>query len=123
MDTSVPWIKALEESVIQPLYEVNKQLPPRQKDGGWSDTFEHFLGQYYGPLNHKRIENAGIHQGGVEMVVDQVLSNMQVLSKAEREEVGNRVRKFLETREDTNNQLDTLVMPYYCDVYWSRRLI
>ena len=125
-DLSVPWVKQLEEQIINPLYDVESPEGgdvPRQQSGEWLEKFEHFLGNYYGNLHQVTFQDV-FQTGGEDMVVGRILSLSVVggLPDKEKDAIEARVRKFLREHEDTKNQLETLVLPYKTEIYWTRVL-
>ena len=112
-DLSVPWVKALEDEVITPLY------PPgsaRQQSKEWLEAFEHFLGSYYGNLHHMTVEKGAVQEGSHDVVVGRVmsLSAVQALEEAERVGVEGRVREWLSGREEVG---DVVQLPYRTEIY------
>jgi len=112
-DLSVPWVAALEEEVINPLY------PPgsaRQQSGEWLDTFEHFLGSYYGNLHHVTVERGAVQRGSHDVVVGRVmsLSAVSAVKEEERRGVELRVREWLQEREEVG---DVVELPYRTEIY------
>lgn len=116
-DESINWQKHLEEEIINHLY---KEDDPRQQSKKWNESFEHFLGNYYGNLHNINYERSFIHAGGAEMIVGRIMS-LSVVSRlpdSEKIEVENKVREWLKNRGDVD--LENEEMIYRTELYYTQ---
>ncbi|GMH58034.1 hypothetical protein TrST_g7737 [Triparma strigata] len=119
-DTSIKWIKDLEDEIIGPLYEEFEEDVPRQQSKKWEDTFEHFLGNYYGNLHRVDYDKSVVHEGGEEMIVGRILSLSVVSGRSEEDRIAveKNVRRWLRNRDDID--LKNEKMTYRTELYYTR---
>eukprot|EP00041_Stephanoeca_diplocostata_P034397 m.1171508 g.1171508 ORF g.1171508 m.1171508 type:complete len:319 (-) comp24514_c0_seq13:3634-4590(-) len=118
-DKSVEWVNQLEEDVVDPLYPVDV---PRQQTGRWKYVFEDT------PTLFDELQGVDLRifrqRGGLQMIIDRVLSLSVVTSRSQRErdDVQRRVTELMQTHPDTQGiQPEDLELPYVTEIYWCRR--
>jgi SAM-dependent methyltransferase len=112
-DEKEDWVVQLGE-IIEPY----RGTAPRVLSGAWRAAFEET--DLFTPLAAKHFSH--VHEVDAEGAVDRVvsISFIAALPRAEREQVGERVRRLLAQHPETRTQ-QTFRVPYRTDVYWCER--
>ncbi len=113
-DEKEDWVAQLAE-IIEP----RRGTAPRYVSGAWRAAFEKT--DLFTPLAAEHFSH--LHEVDAEGVVDRLLSIsfIAALTREEREQVGEQVRRLLAEHPETRAR-ETFRLPYRTDVYWCERV-